>query len=317
MKFLITGGAGFIGSNLADRVVANGDSVRILDNFSSGHRSNLDGILGKVELIEGNVCDYETVASAMANIDFVLHHAAIPSVPRSVDNPIASNDANIGGTLNVLEAARKSKARKVVLASSSAIYGESDALPKVEDMLPEPPSPYAITKITGEYYCAAYWKLHRLPTVSLRYFNVFGPRQDPNGDYAAVIPKFITALLSGRKPIVFGDGGQTRDFLYIDNVVEANLQAVSREDMNGDSFNVAAGERYTLNQLLESLQKLTDKATPATYAEERAGDIRHSYADICKITSHGFKLSVDFEEGLRRTVAYFRKQTDSSDRVTA
>ncbi|MFQ6007468.1 MAG: NAD-dependent epimerase/dehydratase family protein, partial [Candidatus Zixiibacteriota bacterium] len=253
MKFLVTGGAGFVGSNLAARLVENGDQVRIFDNFSSGRRENIENLLGSVEVIEGDIREFGTVARAVQGIDYVFHQAALPSVPRSVKNPLTSNAVNIDGTLNVLEAAKNSGVKKLVFASSSSVYGETQELPKHEEMVTRPMSPYAITKVTCEHYCRIYWELYRFPTVSLRYFNIFGPNQDPASEYAAVIPRFITALLKGRPPTVFGDGEQSRDFTYIDNCVEANILAATNDKVVGTQYNVACGGQFTLNELLDKL----------------------------------------------------------------
>jgi nucleoside-diphosphate-sugar epimerase len=306
MKFLVTGGAGFIGSNLAARLVENRDHVRILDNFSSGRRENIENLLGSVEVLEGDVRDYGMVARAVQGIDYVFHQAALPSVPRSVKNPIESNAVNIDGTLNVLEASRRSRVKKLIYASSSSVYGESEELPKREEMVTRPMSPYAVTKVTCEHYCRVYWELYRFPTVSLRYFNIFGPNQDPASEYAAVIPKFIAALLKGKPPTVYGDGEQSRDFTYIDNCVDANLLAAENDEVVGSHYNVACGGQYTLNELLDILCKIIGVYIEAEYVDPRPGDIRHSFASIDKLATFGYRPSVGFEEGLRKTVEFFR-----------
>ena len=308
MKYLITGGAGFIGSNIAAHLVEKGEQVRILDNLSSGKQENVEAILDKIEFIEGDVRDFWTVTEAVEGIDYVLHQAALPSVPRSVKNPLTSNSVNINGTLHVLEAARRAGVKKMVLASSSSVYGESEELPKHEKMTPSPLSPYAVTKQTGEYYLKIYWELYRFPTVSLRYFNIFGPQQDPQSEYAAVVPKFITCLLTGERPTVFGDGGQSRDFTFVENAIKANILAATNDKLVGDSFNVACGAQFTLNDLLDKLRKIIGVDTKAIYADERAGDIRHSYAAIDKLRAFGYDAPVDFDEGLRRTVEFYRKK---------
>ena len=308
MKYLITGGAGFIGSNIAAHLVEKGEQVRILDNLSSGRRENVEAILDEIEFIEGDVRDFWTVTEAVDGIDYVLHQAALPSVPRSVKNPLTSNSVNINGTLHVLEAARRAGVKKMVLASSSSVYGESEELPKHEKMTPSPLSPYAITKQTGEYYLKVYWQLYKFPTVSLRYFNIFGPQQDPQSEYAAVVPKFITCLLTGERPTVFGDGGQSRDFTYVENAIRANILAATNDKLVGDSFNVACGAQFTLNDLLDKLREIIGVDTKAIYADERAGDIRHSYAAIDKLRAFGYDAPVDFDEGLRRTVEFYRKK---------
>ena len=308
MKFLITGGAGFIGSNIAAHLAEKGDQVRILDNFSSGRRDNIEGLPDSVEVTEGDVRDYWTVAKAVDGVDYVLHQAALPSVPRSVENPLTSNAVNIDGTLNVLEAAKNAGVKKLVFASSSSVYGESEELPKHEEMSPSPLSPYAVTKITCEYYCRVYWELYRFPTVSLRYFNIFGPHQDPASEYAAVVPRFIIALLEGRPPTVYGDGEQSRDFTYIDNCVEANILAATNNQIVGTHFNVACGEQFTLNELLDKLRTIIGVQIKAKYDPPRQGDIRHSFATIDKLVKFGYRPAVGFEEGLRKTVEFFRSR---------
>lgn len=312
MKFLVTGGGGFIGSNIAATLLAQGHQVRILDNFSSGNKENVESLTGNFELIEGDIRDYWTVAKAVSGMDYVMHQAALPSVPRSIENPLTANVVNIDGTLNVLEASRQAKVKKLVFASSSSIYGESEELPKHEAMVPSPLSPYAINKLTGEYYCKVYWELYRFPTVALRYFNIFGPRQDPNSDYAAVVPKFITRFLEGKQPMVFGDGEQSRDFTYIDNCVQANILAATTDSMVGDQFNVACGGQFTLNQLLDKLRKILGVSIDAQYADPRAGDIRHSFASIEKLKSQGYRVEVDFDGGLRKTVDFFKAKFEAN-----
>ena len=305
MLYLITGGAGFIGSNIARHLLAEGQKVRILDNFSSGREDNLADIINDIELVEGDIRDFWVVAKAVKGVDYVLNQAALPSVPRSVANPLTSNCVNIDGTLNMLEAARDAGVKRFVTASSSSVYGESEVLPKHEEMEPSPLSPYAITKLTNEYYCHVYWQLYGFPTVCLRYFNIFGPYQDPGSEYAAVIPKFITSLLAKQPPTVFGDGEQSRDFTYIDNCVQANLLAATHDDMAGGVFNVACGSRFTLNELLDRLRAIIGVSVQANYDPPRPGDIRHSYAAIEKISKFGYEPTVDFEEGLKRTVEFF------------
>jgi len=308
MNYLITGGAGFIGSNIAGHLAEQGEQVRILDNFSTGRKENIAGLPKTVEVIDGSITDYWIVVKAVEGMDYVLHQAALPSVPRSVADPLTSNAVNINGTLNLLEASRAAGVKKFVMASSSSIYGESEELPKHEGMEPSPLSPYAVTKLTAEHYCRIYWELYRFPTVSLRYFNIFGPRQDPGSEYAAVVPKFITALLNGQRPTVFGDGEQSRDFTYIDNCVQANILAATDKEMVGDQFNVACGGQFTLNQLLDKLREIIGSDIKAHYEAERPGDIRHSYAAVDKIKQYGYDPQVAFEEGLRRTVKFFRAQ---------
>ena len=307
MKYLITGGAGFIGSNLVEALLKRGDQPRVLDDFSTGKRENLEAFKNDIEIIEGDIRDYGTVEKAVAGMDFVLHQAALPSVPRSVADPMLSNAVNIDGTLNVLEASRQAKVKKLVMASSSSVYGESEELPKHEGMTPSPLSPYAVSKITGENYARVYYQLYGRKTVCLRYFNVFGPRQDPTSEYSAVIPKFITALNSGKQPTVYGDGKQSRDFTYIDNTVDGNILAAENPDMAGVALNCACGGQFTLNELLDRLRKILGVDTKAIYADARAGDIKHSFAAIEKMSAYGFKPTVDFDEGLRKTVDFFTK----------
>lgn len=305
MKFLITGGAGFIGSNIARRLVEQGNEVRILDNLSSGHLENIASLRDQVEFIDGDIRDFWTASEAVKGVDYVLHQAALPSVPRSIENPLTSNAVNIDGTLNMLEVSKRAGVKKFVMASSSSVYGESEELPKHEGMTPSPLSPYAINKLTGEYYLKVYWELYRFPTVSLRYFNIFGPRQDPNSAYSAVIPLFIKALKEGRQPVVFGDGEQSRDFTYIDNCVQANILAATNEKMVGDSFNVGCGGQFTLNELINRLSRIIGVESSPEYVDPRPGDIKHSFAAIDKLRSFGYDPAVDFEEGLKRTVEFF------------
>ncbi|MCK4605660.1 MAG: SDR family oxidoreductase [candidate division Zixibacteria bacterium] len=306
MKYLVTGGAGFIGSNIASKLAEQGEQVRILDNFSSGNEANVAMLPDDIEVIDGDIRDYWTVEKAVREIDYVLHQAALPSVPRSVENPLTSNAVNIDGTLNMLEAARNASVKKLVMASSSSVYGESEELPKHEGMVPSPLSPYAVSKLTCEFYLQVYWQLYGFATVSLRYFNIFGPRQDPDSDYAAVVPRFITALLNKQAPTVFGDGEQSRDFTYIDNCVQANILAATTDKMVGDQFNVACGDQFTLNDLLDKLRGIIGVDVKAKYAPPRSGDIRHSFATIDKISKFGYKPEMGFEEGLRHTVEFFR-----------
>ena len=314
MRYLVTGGAGFIGSNIVEKLLDQGHEVRVLDNFSSGHRENLASFDKHIDLIEGDIRDFAAVTRAVRAVDYVLHQAALPSVPRSVADPLTSNAVNIDGTLNVLEASRRAGVKRFVMASSSSVYGESEELPKHEKMIPSPLSPYAVNKVTNEYYCRVYWNLYRLPTVCLRYFNVFGPRQDPKSEYAAVVPKFITALQTGQRPTVYGDGGQSRDFTYVENAVNANLLAAECDDMSGGIYNCACGAQYTLNQLLDRLRKIIGVDIQAVYDKPRPGDIRHSFAAIEKLKQHGFEVTVDFEQGLKRTVAFFATQAVSKAR---
>lgn len=308
MKYLVAGGAGFIGSNLAIEILRRGDEVRILDNFSTGRLINIKPILDKIELIDGDIRDYWTVREAVDGVDYVLLQAALPSVSRSVGNPLTSNAVNIDGTLNVLEASRQAGVKRLVFACSSSIYGESETLPKVETMKPSPLSPYAVTKLTGEEYCKVYYKLYGFETVSLRYFNIFGPRQDPNSQYSAVIPLFIKAILKGEQPVIFGDGEQSRDFTYIGNAVAANLKACLAPNAPGKGFNVACGDRYTLNQTLTMLNEIIGAKITARYMEPRPGDIKHSLADIeAAKRDLGYSVDFDYRTGLKKTVTWFTK----------
>ncbi len=306
-RYLVTGGAGFIGSNIAAELVRRGEKVRIIDNFVTGRRENLADIRDKMEFVEGDVCDPEAINKAVAGVDYVLHQAAIPSVARSVENPIATNRANVEGTLSVLIASRKARVKRFVFASSSSVYGDSPTLPKTEDMTPDPLSPYAASKLIGEHYCKIFQNLFGLETLSLRYFNVFGPKQDPTSQYAAVVPIFITALAAGRQPIVFGDGLQSRDFTFVDNVVEANLLACSApKDATGQVCNIACGDRFTLLELLDELGRIMNKKPQPVFEPPRPGDVKHSQADISRAKKVlSFEPKVSFAEGLRRTVPWF------------
>jgi len=310
-KFLITGGAGFIGSNLTESILRAGDDVVVLDNFASGRRSNLEQTGAwaaeggsRFELQEGDIRNPDDCDAATRGVDYVLHLAAAPSVQRSVEEPVFTNSVNIVGTLNLLEAARAHSVKRFVFASSSSLYGESESLPKVETMRSAPISPYGLQKMAGESYVRMYHRLYGLPTVALRYFNVFGPRQNPNSDYAAVIPLFIKAAQDSAPATVFGDGEQTRDFTYIQNVVAANLLACSSpESVCGEAYNIACGDRISLNQLLSRIGEIVGHEVPANYLEPRAGDIKHSQAGIDLAQSRlGYAPAIDLGEGLRRTI---------------
>jgi len=306
-KALVTGGAGFIGSHIAHRLLELGHQVVVLDNFSTGRRENLAHIAKDVQIIEGDVRDPAKVAEATAGCTLVFHEAAIVSVPYSVEHPEESNDVNIRGTMHVLQAARKAGAKRVVFASSAAIYGEEPTLPKVESMLPEPLSPYGIEKITGEHYLATWSGLFGVETVALRYFNVFGPRQDPRSPYSGVISIFVDRILAGKPITFFGDGGQTRDFVYVANVVDANVLAATRDGVSGRRFNVACGQRTTLLELADMIGRAADKPVEKAFADPRAGDIRHSVADIAPARAElGYEPKVGVEEGLRHLVDYAR-----------
>jgi nucleoside-diphosphate-sugar epimerase len=310
-QYLITGIGGFIGSSIARALLARGDKVRGIDNFSTGKRENIGEILDKIEFHEADILDLAAMRSACAGVDFVFHEAAIPSVPKSVQDPLGSNQANIDGTVNVLVAARDAKVKRVIYAASSSAYGDTPTLPKREDMTPDPISPYAVAKLASEHYMISFYRCYGLETVSLRYFNIFGPRQDPSSPYSGVLAKFITLMLRGEQLTVFGNGEQSRDFTYIDNAVTANLLACEAgpEKVAGKVFNVATGHRVTLNETLQVLRKLTGYSAQAKYGPERAGDIKHSLADISSAEAAlGYKPTVDFEEGLKRTVEWYRQQ---------
>jgi UDP-glucose 4-epimerase len=306
-KVLVTGGAGFIGSSLARALLERGNAVRVLDNLSSGRKSNLADLLGRVEWMEGDILDAAVLRRAAEGVEIIFHQAAIPSVPRSMKAPLPSHEANASGTLQVLETARALGVRRVVYAGSSSAYGDTPVLPKVETMAPLPLSPYAVSKLAGEYYCQMYARSMGVETVVLRYFNVFGPRQDPSSQYAAVIPRFVTAALAGTEPTVFGDGQQSRDFCYIDNVVEANLLAAQAEGASGRVFNIACGAAIDLNRVLDLLGQLLGRKLSARYELSRGGDVKHSLADIEAARSVlGYQPKVLFAEGLRRTFEWFR-----------
>jgi UDP-glucose 4-epimerase len=303
VKVLVTGGAGFIGSHIAERLLALGHEVRVLDNFATGRRSNLSGFRDGVELIEGDIQSYERAHKAVRGCEVVFHEAALPSVPRSIQDPLTSNATNVIGTLNILLAARDEGVRRVVYASSSSAYGRNPVLPKHEELAAEPISPYATAKLAAEGYCRSFTAVYGLETVALRYFNVFGPRQDPLSEYAAVIPRFITALAAGESPVIFGDGEQSRDFTYVDNVVDANVLAIDAPDVAGRTINVACGQRVSLNELVTELQSLLGTSVEVAYAAPRSGDVKHSLADITRARELlGYEPGVDLREGLRRTI---------------
>jgi UDP-glucose 4-epimerase len=311
---LVTGGAGFIGSNLTQALLERGHSVRILDDFSTGRRENLifDKEYASLEILEGDICELCTCQKAMNNIEYVFHQAALPSVQRSVEDPKTSNAVNAGGTLNILLAAREEGVKRLIYASSSSVYGDTPSLPKHEGMPPDPLSPYALQKYIGEQYCRLFYQLYGLETISLRYFNIFGPKQDPNSIYSAVIPKFIDALLQGRPPIIFGDGEQSRDFTYIENVVQANLLAMSVPSLRGETVNIACGERTSLNQLLNVLKKVLGSTLSPVYQDPRQGDVRHSLADIRKGKEIlNYEPTVAVERGLEKTVNFFQNQPNT------
>ena len=305
--YLVTGGAGFIGSHIVEGLVKKGERVRVIDNLSTGKLENLELLMDEIEFIEGDLRDPKAAAKAAAGADFVLHQAAIPSVPRSIEDPIGSTENNLNGTLQLLMACRDAGVQRVVYASSSSVYGDSLILPKREDFLPAPLSPYAVSKLAGEYYCQVFHQLFGLETVSLRYFNVFGPRQDPLSPYAAVIPKFITRALAQKPLVVYGDGEQSRDFSFVADVVEANLLACRARDIAGEQFNVGSGEQTSLNQLVQMLKEIISVDLQVEYTEPQPGDIKHSLASIEKAQRlMGFAPTIPFSEGLLRTVAWFK-----------
>lgn len=305
---LVTGGAGFIGSHIAAAISASGARVRVLDDLSTGHRENLEEIGGDVDFIQGSVADEDVLRKALDGVEVVFHEAAIPSVPRSVEAPRQTHIASVDGTFSLLLAARDNKVRRVVYAASSSAYGDQPTLPKSEQMLPDPLSPYAVAKLVGEYYCQVFTRVYGLETVSLRYFNVFGPRQDPSSQYSGVVSRFISALLGDEQPVIFGDGEQSRDFTYVDNVVAANLSAANAAGAAGKVINVANGERITLNELLAVLKDLTGKHdVNAEYREPRVGDVRHSLADnLMARELLGYEVKVDLREGLKRTIDWWK-----------
>ncbi len=314
-RILITGGAGFIGSNLADALCERGDEVVVFDDFSSGRRENLAHLEDRIRIVEGDVKELDELRAVMSGVDHVLHQAAVPSVPRSMEDPLGSHAANSLGTLNVLLSARDAGVKRVVFAASSSAYGESPTLPKIETMLPAPKSPYAADKLHGEHLCQVFHTGYGLETVALRYFNVFGPRQSPKSDYAAAIPRFVTRILRGEKPIVFGDGEQSRDFTHIDNVIQANVKAMEAPGAPGRVFNVGIGARITVNELIRTIGEILGKKVEIDYQPARVGDVLHSLASIDLAREHlGYEPTVDLAEGLDRTIAWYRTQEEQGER---
>jgi UDP-glucose 4-epimerase len=310
-KVVVTGGAGFIGSNLTDKLIDRGYKVTIIDNLSTGKLSNLDSAIagGKAEFVRGSITDLALLRKTFSGADYVFHQAALPSVPRSIKDPKTSHNINITGTLNVLIAARDRAVKKVVYASSSSVYGDTPTLPKVEDMSPNPLSPYAVTKLTGEYYCSVFNNVYDLKTVCLRYFNVYGPRQDPNSPYAAVIPLFLNSILAGESPVIFGDGEQTRDFTFVGDVADANILA-AESDATG-IFNLGNSQRITINELVNRIIDFVgNKSVKPDYRETRPGDIVHSLADISKARAFGYNPKYNMENGLKETLESFIKNND-------
>ncbi len=307
-RYLVTGGAGFIGSNIAEKLVELGEEVVVFDNLSTGHTGNLEHIRKDIKFIKGDIRNSSEVRMALDGVDHVLHQAALASVPRSIDDPVLVNEVNVGGTLTVLEESRRAGVRSVVYAASSSAYGDSEILPKKEDMLPAPLSPYAVSKLVGEHYCSVYSQVYGMPTVSIRYFNVFGPRQDPASQYAAVIPIFITHLLEGKSPTIYGDGEQSRDFTYVGNVVKANIMAAQWGEAAGQVINIACGGRFTLNELYKLLCEMIGESIDPVYEDTRQGDVKHSHADISLAEELlGYSVETGFEEGLKRTVDWYRQ----------
>lgn len=308
MKFLVTGGAGFIGSHIVDALVRNGDKACAIDDFSAGRRENLKNSIDKIELIEGDIRDKALVARIMQGVDYVIHQAALRSVPKSLGDPELYNDVNINGTLNILNAAKNAKVKRVVFASSSSIYGERDDLPEKEDLYPLLISPYALTKLAGEYYCRIFSEIYGLETMSLRYFNVFGPRQSLESQYAVVIPKFITCMLKDESPPIHGDGKQTRDFTYVDNVVQANIKAATAPKVKCEVLNIACGKAYSVLDIVKYINKILKKEIKPEFTPPRPGDVKHTLADITKAKRLiDFKPETGFEEGIKKTIEYFSK----------
>lgn len=307
-KVLVTGGAGFIGSNLADELIRRGARVTIIDDLSTGFRENLEEITGDFEFVEGDITSDDIVRKAMSGVEVVFHQAALPSVPRSVENPLETHRVCVDGTFNLLVNARDAGVRRFVYAASSSAYGDQPVLPKVETMRPDPLSPYAVAKLTGEYYCRAFYNVYGLETLSLRYFNVFGPRQNPASMYSGVISRFIDSLMTGKPPVIYGDGEQSRDFTYISNVVDANIKAAHTTKGIGETINVANGERISLNELLDVLKKITDSPdASANHQPPRKGDVKHSQADNrLAVESLGYSQIVGLEDGLRKTIDWWR-----------
>ena len=305
MKFLVTGGAGFIGSSIVEDLLKRGYDVRVLDNFSTGSRKNISEFNSNIELLEGDIRSYHIVKKSVQGIDVILHQAALPSVPRSINDPITTNEVNVIGTLNLLDAAKDAGVEKFVFASSSSVYGDNPELPKYEGMIPNPLSPYAVSKLTGEKYCQVFANLYGMQTIVLRYFNVFGPRQDPNSQYSAVIPKFIKAIKENKKPIIYGDGKQSRDFTYVSNVVEANILAAFKECHTPLLMNCAMHGQITLNELVNRINDLTGNNIEPIYCKPRLGEIKHSFADIDLIKKElNYSPSVSFLNGIGLTLTY-------------
>jgi len=305
--YVVTGGGGFIGSHIVEELLRRNETVTVIDNFSTGKHENVDPFADDVEIIEADIAEAKNLAQFLKGVDYVIHQAAIPSVPKSMADPVKSHHANVDGTLRLLVACRAAGVKRVVYASSSSLYGDSPTLPKHDGMMPNPLSPYGAQKLFGEMYCQVFTKAYGLETVSLRYFNVFGPRQDATSQYSGVLALFIPAVLQGRRPTIYGDGLQSRDFTYVKNVAEANLLACKVSGVAGQVFNVACGDRITVNSMLQQINKITGNDITPIYADARAGDIKHSQADITRAREHlGYQPKVGFEEGLRNTIEWYR-----------
>lgn len=307
-SYLVTGGAGFIGSNLVEELTKRDEKVRVIDNFSTGKKENIEEFVPRIELVQGDIRNLDRVKEAVEGIDFVLHEAALTSVARSIENPLATTETNVNGTLNVLIAAREAGVKRVIYASSSSVYGDNPTLPKREEMIPNPLSPYAVSKLSAEYYSQVFYRIYGLETVILRYFNVFGPRQDPVSQYAAVIPRFITSMLNRKVPTIYGDGEQSRDFTFVENVVEATILACGEERIAGEVFNIGGGKRTTINHLASLTSRLLDRNVEAIHTHRRAGDVRHSLADISKAGRLlNYRPHINLEEGLERALEWYRE----------
>ena len=308
MKYIVIGGAGFIGSHIVEKLVQEKRKVLIIDNLSTGNYENIQPFISNITFVRGNIQDKDLLEEHIEEGDIIFHLAALPSVTRSVNNPLSTNENNIKGTLNVLLAAKEKKADRVIFSSSSSVYGDSETLPKIETMTPNPKSPYALSKLTGEYYMKLFYELYGLKTISLRYFNVFGPRQDPNSEYSAVIPRFIKQISENKTPIIYGDGEQTRDFTYVTNVVSANLLASNSKKGFGETINIACGSRLSLNELVEKINNILGKKATPKYEETRKGDVQHSLAGITKAKDIlEYASKIDFEEGLKLTIESMRR----------
>src|ERR1051326_8280975 len=310
--YVVTGGGGFIGSHIVEELLRRNETVTVIDNFSTGKRENVQAFANRAKIIEADLAEAKDLAQFLKGADYVIHQAAIPSVPKSMIDPVKSHHANVNGTLNLLVACREAGVKRVVYASSSSVYGDSPTLPKHEAMMPNPLSPYGAQKLFSEIYCQVFTRAYRLETVSLRYFNVFGPRQDATSQYSGVLALFIPAVLQDRRPTIYGDGLQSRDFTYVRNVAEANLLACKVPGVAGQVFNIACGDRITVNSMLQQINKITGKDITPIYADPRAGDIKHSQADITRAKEHlGYEPKVTFEEGLRNTIEWYRKNLQS------